>query len=474
MSERLSYPVPKSHFANIMQEVERASQYSVPTYVLRSPIKRADNMGVFEEGLAFSGQLESPHAISCVTINASPHIAPSVPVQVMEEYASKAFDMSSSLTEIVGNSSDKVAPQLVVWWERKDVVSDGTDFNALYRMDTKKRAEFVSHIDIQATRATKLIRDLKGSAMIWGSWGSSSVQERKMTGRSRGGPSNKLGHLHVTHMEETYRDLLPQAPETTVRDAMGFYSPWVMLMMDHFRSDMSFFLASAMYSKEGRLPSFTITKTKSRKIPRDKVKFYDGFDISFHKEIPFESVVQLLTSIAGHSEELYKECSKIHDAYYRAKFTNRSTIDVKKAAAISLSNFGLRPSSIQRFIDFIVTIRPTYIQLQRYKSDQTTAKSAELNSMLERYEQMRKRMKERSETNAVFDSIVYDTFRDEAEVKQIETTWPEHSSYWYLIDDYKIKGEKIEVKSFKLFPLIGTGKAGPERTLGGLINRTSA
>lgn len=454
----------------LRNELFRASSYKVPTYLLSSPMKRTDNIDVFHEGRQFSGITETEHAMACVTINASPHVGPTIPTDKLLFEARRVFGIQSTLPNME-NCPPYVAPQVVVWWEAKSEKLRGVDFHTLHDMDPQQRNEFIHLITHQTVMATRLIKNLRNSAVIWGSWGTGTLNERIKTGLSRGGPSNKLGHCHVSHMEEAYRDLLPMAKTTSIRDAVAFYSPWVMLLTDQFRHAINNFLASSMYEEVSGLPRRTIKKTMSRKSAfKDAVDFYDGFSITFGEELPYETLLNILIAIAGQSEKLYQDCLSIHDDYYKSIFFGGSTTDVTESAWTKLDQRGLPPESISPIIHFISTIKPTYIQLLNYKSNGTPSES--LDKWLQRYEIMRQRMQRSNGNESLVSSFVYDSYKGTDQIREIETTWPQHASFWYLIEKMNLNGDELRVKSLQLFPLIGTGKAGPERTLGGLINRS--
>ena len=125
-------------------------------------------------------------------------------------------------------------------------------------------------------------------------------------------------------------------------------------------------------------------------------------------------------------------------------------------------------------LGFLFSIRPTNIQISNWIEQMSKYKNVDVNLLLNianRYAHVSKRIRKNKSYNTTVNSLVYDTYRDKEEIENIKTTWPEHASYWYLINDYKLSGDEILVNTLKLFPLIGTSVTGPERILGGIIKR---
>jgi len=139
-----------------------------------------------------------------------------------------------------------------------------------------------------------------------------------------------------------------------------------------------------------------------------------------------------------------------------------------------LKSYGFSQRTAEKMLGFLFSIRPTNIQISNWIEQMSKYKNVDVNLLLNianRYAHVSKRIRKNKSYNTTVNSLVYDTYRDKEEIENIKTTWPEHASYWYLINDYKLSGDEILVNTLKLFPLIGTSVTGPERILGGIIKR---
>lgn len=54
----------------------------------------------------------------------------------------------------------------------------------------------------------------------------------------------------------------------------------------------------------------------------------------------------------------------------------------------------------------------------------------------------------------------------------IERIWPVHSTFSFILDDYKLQAENLKVNSIKLMPSIASTEAGPEHIVGTILKRS--
>ena len=465
--------LPTSHFSELQGQLRQLRKnYSIPTFEISPMMKRSDNPSIFKEGEIFSGLLTTKNAMACVTLVASSHTPPTVSTDQFLSIASDVFAINSSLP--IDTDISILAPQVIVWWGKNDTSEIDSDFSKLYNLDSLNRQEFIRLISDETILAVKLIKKIKQSATIWGSWGNGSDNERVFTGRSRGGPTNKIGHTHVTHFDEARKISIPRLQQTDAKDAVNFYSPWVTLVMEKFGGDFSNFINQSVKNDTIDIPEFTIEQTNMDLSTSGHHDFHNGFEITFSSPAKYAKVVDMLISIGGKSEILYKDLLLLYEEFYKDLFMKKSTDETYNRGYLKLKSYGFSQRTAEKMLGFLFSIRPTNIQISNWIEQMSKYKNVDVNLLLNianRYAHVSKRIRKNKSYNTTVNSLVYDTYRDKEEIENIKTTWPEHASYWYLINDYKLSGDEILVNTLKLFPLIGTSVTGPERILGGIIKR---
>lgn len=418
-------------------------------------VPRSQILEVYKEGELFSGLELVGRAECCIAPTPAPHIPAYIPTQVYLDTAKQVFKNNARLLPKYENVRC-VSPQVTLWWKRSGDVKP-YDFTDIYKLGKDEQSDFSLSIANKCNQAVDLITRLRGKPIVWGTWGYGTSEERQKEGLTRGGPTLKEGHLHVSYFDPREQQVSVQ--KITSKDKLNHYAPWNNIILKKFGVILGTFIKGS-FDKALVVPNIVQIKRENKIVnhPNGSASILNGYSLSFEKPSLLEDVLSSLVDMAGKFENLYGDIHELFKAY-------NSTVNPNvKAETFRRMNFLFRQSGAsknesQDLSRFIFSIQPTYGQLLQLGQ----------RNKIEKYERVRKKIKSRPQKILLMD-IIEDTLKEPSD-ESIGFTFPVHSSFCYIIKDYSERDDKIHVNSLNIYPQFATTESGPERTLGVILKR---
>ncbi len=465
-----------SHAASFYQDLLRyvtgrlAETEGIAVTQVDRHFPRTDSPGVFEEGRVFSGFARVGPSEACVTVPASPYLRPTISLDQFTAAVQQFFPTSLATAGLT--QGQEMSEHLIVWWRPVNRIGGREDFIGLFALSPSERASRCAAISEQASKAVRLISSLGGSPTITGSWGHGLRVDQARLGLTRGIPTNVMGHLHVV----SYRD---DPANTTlerglaVRESLDFIAPWNYIVYSHLRRPITSFVEAAVneYLRAGEILGSVTAYRRRVHHPSGAVAHEEGFLVDFSEALDLERLLACCTYIAGRLESVYQ--------YFMANFmasvqvspdlhlrrpTQEQLLDVSLRA-------GFTPANAKIIARFMSRLRPTLGQLRVWaeKSPTADARSA-LEDLVESLAERNRRLASRHVEGDLRYAILVDTYT-EPEDPIISLTWPVHFSACFAVDAYRLDGDKILVREFKLFVGIASTTSATERYLGTFVRR---
>lgn len=425
---------------------------------------------VYEEGRWFSGIKTVGKMEACLTPIPAPHVPSLIPAKDYLEAVRGVFGSESLLPPKYKNI-ENFPPQLVLWWNKKN---DRTpyDFIAVSKLPQNDREDTCVAISAKCIEGVRLVAKLSGKPEIWGTWGYGTKEERELNGLTRGGPTVKEGHLHISKFDDNDSSGL-KFENLPPKTKLNHYAPWNQIVLNNFGDSFLPAIKKSLYSQ--LIDKTDIVIQRENNIKRHQngaISIRNGFKIDFGEGIPLKSVISVLIGLAGRSEDVYQAIGGLYKLYH-------VNIDPKEKSKIELEittvlrSAGFRDHSARELTRFITSVRPTYGQFLNWRKEilNTTGKNFEMiERNIARYERLKRKLDEDNVKNSTRVAIVEDSVKDPTDA-DITFTWPVHSSYCYVIDNYNLTERDIFVKSFYLYPEFVTTESAPERELGVVLRR---
>lgn len=474
--------IRNSHFQDLLTiavDREKAHAKGVAVSVLPSLIKRTDGAGVFEEGQAFSGIERKGNAEACLTITASPHVTPTIfkdsMVAVAEEIVKNPVSLPHGMQEV-----EYVSPQLILWWQETSNQNKSTDMLRLSQLTSEERTNFCDVMARQTEKAVSIINNVEGKPRVWGSWGNGTLEERAQQGKSRGVPTNKFGHLHITHFNPNEQNITLQQ-DLPATERLNHYGPWNVLV--HREFDVPFSRAlNAIGNRYFNAEDATKVKSISQFITNSDgtTSSNYGYELSFSHPQSFREVYGVLIETSGHFETFYQQLNQYYDNYYKNQSNPERASEIKTSILSESKSIGFTEEEAQRLMTFMIAIKPTYGQLSQWERELSSSQDMiELNPDLvrirqdmKRYERLLQRIGTDSTKDSLSVALVRDTVTPPDKYRKIERTLPVHATAAFIIDDFEITDELTQINSIKIFPGIAATEASVERVLGTVVKRS--
>lgn len=465
----------KSHFQDLLAiAVDKNTEHKngVAVSVLPSLMQRSDGLTVFEEGQAFSGIEQQGNAEACLTMVASPHVKAQLPKDSLLTVATEVLSRQVSVLEGMKDVA-YVSPQVIVWWRNSEGQNqESTDELALYGLGEEDKQNFSEVISKQTTNAAQIIKRASGKPTIWGSWGHGTPEERTREGKSRGLPTNQYGHFHITHFNRDKQDISLQNDLSAV-EKLNHFAPWNSLLHREFSSPIAHFLHIVTDQQD------SVIETFSESVVRENGTSVEnhGYKLSFPQPIAFNKAFKTLVQIAGEFEEFYQGMNTQYEDYYKNRANPSEMAKIKQEMIKEATTKGFNEEQAKGFASFIFAIKPTYGQLAYWENElsHTSGREEDLESittMKKRYERARNIMGDDASKDRLSFALLRDTLAPPDSIRSIERTWPVHSTFSFIIDDYELQDGEVKVKSIKLLPSIASTEAGPEHIIGAVLKRS--
>lgn len=433
---------------------------------------------VFDEGEQFSGIEKKGDAEACMTCTISPHTKPTVPIT---EFLSASRDVlrDPHLPSSLDSSPDSkvlLSPQVVIWWRKchgEGRKNEDLDFAGIGMQ--KNPADFADIMASQTQKGVEIIRKASGGATptIWGSWGFSTPEEREITGRGRGVPSIKTGHLHViTFPSHAETSSIVRRTDLSIQEQLAHIKPLGAL----FHSDLAGFVSEYIHNVTHRngIETTCIPFSESRNDENGNVNIVNnGYKITLQPPLKLNDAYKHLSYLAADFEKLQRSITKAMRGFYTTDIQPNEKDSLIKDIASIAKQFNFSDEGASKLAEFSSGLHPTYGQLQQWKEElQADGDSSErLNKEIQRYDRLRKLQKESTDVHPILSSFASGVTAD-PDALNTENIWSERASATFIIDDYTIENGVLNVSSFRIIPGIDSTESAPEFMTGRIMRRS--
>jgi hypothetical protein len=465
-------PYTSSHYPYLFNEVQKKNALfseGIPVANIPSFMKRNDGGEIFDEGANFSGIARDGSAEACITVAASPHILPSITKSKLAEAARMVLGESVKLPESE-ESCDLVSPQLMVWWRKNNKEYGVVDLQHISALTNEEQRTFYHVIAKQTVKAVDIVTDASGKPTIWGSWGFSSPEQRQRTGRGRGVPTNRFGHLHVIDFAaEIAHEVMDKHVSTATK--LNHYEPWASLLYTNFSTP---FARTISRLANARVDPFSETARDTMGRLR---KINNGYTVTFDEQRDMESSLKTLVNVIATFDILYRTTTQNHELYYKYPSNHDKRLTARQNIVNTAEHLsGFTSEEAQRFASFTLMIRPTYAQVCTWLNElnQEQAKDADIktiNTLKERYERIYDYIISMASSNDSRFSLIRGTITPPEEYQAIGSVWPERASATYIINDFERSNSSLQVRSLRIIPGIDSTESAPEQIKARLLRR---
>jgi hypothetical protein len=431
--------------------------------------KREGSLKIHEEGEIFSGIEQVDNAEAWITPVAAAHITSSVATSI---YVSEAHKMFGNRTCIPPRYKEleKLSPQVVLWWKRINDIN-AYDFIEMNKLNTEEKQSLCYVVERKLIQGIGFVTQIKGKPILWGTWGYGTKEEREKEGFTRGGPTLKDGHMHISFFDPDGQDV--ELQELSVKDKLNHYSPFNNMILDRFGDAISQIIIRESTSIFRESPVSVGKKNEIESHKNGAISLMNGIEIKFDKA-RFGEVFELLTRVSGKFEVVYQKLQSLYCDYYCS--TDGKNVDkIWNEAFDYLERQGFPLDSISESIKFIFSIKPTLGQLLLWqtKISQDKEKSRilhKLENLIDKYKSIDNRLRNYNGDLVFLSSIIGDQVKYPSD-ESITQTMPVHASFCYIIDNYNLIGEGLFINSLHLYPEFLTTESAAERRLGLVLKR---
>lgn len=437
--------------------IDRIDKYHSDGVAVSQPsilVPRSQILEVYNEGLMFSGIYSVGKAETCIAPTPVPHIPAYIPKEEYLAKASEIFDSPKLYPKY--DSVDYMSPQVTLWWRRSSD-SEAYDFIDINKLNQSEQLDFCLSISRTTKMGVDLIEKMRGKPIIWGTWGHGLEEEREKEGLTRGGPTLKEGHLHISYFNPD--EQLTNIQKINNKDKLNHYAPWNEIVLEKLSQSVGNQINKGFKKVfDGETKTVVSRVNKIEVYSNQSASILNGFELGFEKSVPLNKVFLSLIGVAGNLENIYKNIHRIFNDY------NKSAGEIKKdilhqEMCVLFSQNGISKEESSELARFVLSIQPTYGQLLNYGQ----------KDRIKKYERVREKINSRKNRSLLMDMVI-DTLKEPSD-KSIGFTFPVHASFCYIINDYEMKNSEIYVNSISLYPQFATTESGPERTLGVILKR---
>lgn len=459
----------RSHFDELLRiavekEKEHGGKIGVATHPPLMP--RSDSMEeVFAEGELFSGITSNETAQACLTIASSPHVDATLDKDSLTISSRKILGKNVELPRAL-EASINISPQLIVWWRSKTLPDEEMDILNIASLPETDRSLFAEIISLQTGNALQILDEISGKPTIWGSWGHATPKERAVEGKSRGLPTNRMGHCHVTYFDCENQNI-SIAKNIPTSERLNHYVPWNELLHVRLSQPISKFLQSQINAHPERECKIKLV-SESRINPNGSSIENYGYNIIFQNPIKLNEVFSTLIDIAGESNDLYQELNMLYSEWYRHISISSERKQVEEKILYTMKDRGFNEMESLDIKNFLLAIQPTYGQLLRWENQTSGENKRRIIARIKRYEKAQGITYEGNLRTA----LISDSLAQPDNYRVIQRTWPVHATFSYIIDDYTLSEGNVYVNNILLLPSIASTEAGPEHIVGAILKRS--
>ena len=430
--------------------------------------RREGSLKIYEEGKVFSGIERINKAEAWITPVAAAHITSSVAINAYVSEAHKIFGSRTSFP-LRYEELDRLSPQVVLWWKRKDDVN-AYDFIGINELNIQERQNLYQVIKRKLIQGINFITQIKGKPTLWGTWGYGTKEEREKEGFTRGGPTLKDGHMHISFLDPDEQNIKLQ--ELSVKEKLNHYSPLNNIILNKFGDGISEIVNREFTSIFGDL---TVSVGKENKIEfheNHATSLINGVEIKFDR-MQFNKVLELLTRTSGKFEIVYQKLQSFYCDYYC--LSEEDANKIKSETSDYLEEQGFPSDLASESVKFIFSIKPTLGQLLLWQTEISNDKEKyqklqKIEDLIDKYKNINNRLGNYKGDLTFLSSIIGDQVKYPSD-ESITQTMPVHASFCYIIDDYELTGGELFINSLYLYPEFLTTESAPERRLGLVLKR---
>lgn len=469
----------KLHYFGLNHAAEYDSKKypnGIPVTAIAPLSPRSDSGDIFDEAEKFAGYEEEDGAQAYISLIAAPHVKSTIPRDTFAHNAKEIFGIEPGMPASIQETS-LLSPQVGIWWRMRDGIADQTALHTLNHLSPIDQTHMYDVIAKQVHKGVRFVSSLGGKPVIWGSWGHGTDVERRKTGGTRGGPTNALGHCHVTRFDKEAQDVELRTDLDT-QTTMNFFGSWNTFLNKNIGKDVSLAFSAIVKNTLGSDVDYGIRMPSA---DSDDVRISKGYTFEFADGIGLEDTFHLLSEIGGRMEDGYQQLRTQYGTLHKASEAKEKTAALD-AMQNTLVAMGFPLETTPEIIDFLKKVRPTVSQMEQWKKELInelgggtvvfTHKGSPLEvttRKLRQAERVRSRLERSRQPEKV--AFLLDTLRTGDEYKNIILTWPVHASFAFVINDYKTIGEETITYGISLYPLVGTSETGPVREMDMLILR---
>jgi hypothetical protein len=433
--------------------------------------RREGTSRIYEEGLTFSGIESNNTAETWITPITAAHISSLVSA---DKYISEACNVFGGGTSMPPRYKglEALAPQVILWWKGKDD-TNAYDFIEMNKLNMQKKQDICRVVKRKLVQGIDFIDRIKGKPTIWGTWGYGTKEEREKEGLTRGGPTMKEGHIHISFLEPEEQKVKLQ--ELPLKNKLNHYSPLNNIILEKFGDDISKVIFNELYSlfKENKPPAVS-RENKIEFHKNNTVSVMNGIEIKFG-EVQFDDVFELLTRISDKFENIYQNLHLFYHDYH-CHTDERNRDEIKNRTMDYLKEQGFSSNLSLESVGLIFSIQPTLGQLLVWQNEISENKERthdlyEIEKKINKYKEVVKKLKDYKGNMKFLSSIIEDQVKYPSD-ESITQTMPVHASFCYIIDDYDVKDKQLFVHSLHLYPEFLTTESAPERKLGLVLRRS--
>jgi hypothetical protein len=468
-----------SHFNDLLADASRLEEFHDGRFlesVTPSLVPRTDHgKTIFQEGCDYSGFETQSDAQSCLTVQVAPFALASVDRHEFEVASRKVIGEGSTMPLSMDNVK-YVVPHVIAWWRREDAPDDGrNDLLKLSQASTEHKESLYDVVGRQMDQGARVIQEVTGTVapIVQGSWGHATPEERAMQGKSRGGPTNKHGHLHIldlngADLNASVREDLP------VKDRLDHYGVWNARLHDKFKEPIARVLGKSVEDYMPDVGSSVVPFVDLTRGENGNTLCTYGYNLSFEGDgIDSRGAFAAMAKTGEVMQAFYSQLTEHYDTYQKTASTDEAATKARNAMQDEATKVGFTHEEGALLADFALGIRPTYGQLLSWREElanipDASADLERIEGNIERYERMAQKLGSIAEDHPLISGIISDTLADPSE-KSISRVWPVHMGASFYMDKLRLEGEGLRIKNIMIVPNIDTTKASQNIT--GTINR---
>jgi hypothetical protein len=441
---------------------EQSPQYSggIQEYIVPGLMQRSEG-GIFSpdeslNGVSVVGDVEFTSSLA-----ASPHVEYCIPPSTLTHALLATYGDGANLTIMDRLTPDNFPPHIIIWWRKAD--HPCIPFPALYDLSEDAKATVYAGVTEQVVDALSILEKSDRKGHIGGTWGNALIQDRALSGLSRGGSTNPLGHLHVADYSADYVNVTTRK-DLSVEDRVNLYRPLDQYLHSVLGKSMGTMLRTIANDSVQDL-EIVIDNTDGS---NSDGHFFDGYNLKF-AETPLPTALNLLTEIAGRFDNIYEQLKSLHRRYWQGELTGSSLEEELEVITEVLDIENGLPTTA-KLTGLVQSLRPTRAQLATWGvEDQAATKYDNLRSKIEDSTRQQR---------SPLTRYIYDMLRMPGNINEVFFTLPEKMSFGYLFEPSGIRTSinerMVYVNSFRIFPVYGTKSTLVERYDGGVIRRAGS